>query len=322
MTILPEFHDQLYAAAQRHARRRLPRPQITPPRRLGTLVVTGLSTAVVIAVAVVVLSAHGVVPSSAPASKAPSVASSRTELLETLGALQTLQTAADRRGLPSGFFGIQSGRSAAMLKKNSEYQQFLRDRGYPQVDHPLVRTVSLASGGALTLVPMSFRQTTPHSHGIGRRVTFTLHGPRVEGLALSLRLPGTDLVGTSPSSVHALRARGVNVFTYVHRHNTGVVVVPDGVTKVRLSDFRVTSRVRVDPIVIPAVTASVHDNIALLHVVAPTVMTDGGTPGDGASGMYSTGANVRMTWFGPQGQILKRTTIDNIAFNFIAQARH
>ena len=114
----------------------------------------------------------------------------------------------------------------------------------------------------------------------------------------------------------------MNLFTYVHHQNTGVVVVPDGVTKVRLSDFRVTSRVRVDPVLIPAVTASVHDNIALFHVVAPTVMTHGGLPGDGASGMYSTGADVHMTWFGPQGQVLKQTTIDNIAFNFIAQARH
>jgi hypothetical protein len=100
-----------------------------------------------------------------------------------------------------------------------------------------------------------------------------------------------------------------------------VVIVPDGVTNVSLSDFRVTSRVHVDPTLIPAVTASVHNNIALFHIVAPTVMTHGGLPGEGASGMYSTGADVRMTWLGPRGRILKDTTIDNIAFNFIARAR-
>ena len=96
MTILPEFHDQLYAAAQRQARRRLSRPRIALPR-FGTIVLTGLSTAVVIAVAAVLLSAHGVVPSEAPTSKPPSVAKSRTELLQTLAALRTPQTAGSRR---------------------------------------------------------------------------------------------------------------------------------------------------------------------------------------------------------------------------------
>jgi hypothetical protein len=306
MTILPEFHDQLYAAAQRHARRRLPRPQITPPRALGTVVVTGLSTAVVIAVAAVLLSAHGVGPSRAPTSKTPSVANSRTELLQTLAALRTPQTAASRP-------------IATILMEAPSNQ---RDQGYPRVDGPLVRSVGLASGGAVTLVPTTFRQTTRHYHGLGKRVTSTLHGPRIEGLSVLLRLPATASVESSPVSVGALRAQGVNVFTYVHHQNTGVVVVPDGVTNVRLSAFRVTSRVHVDPALIPAATASVHDNIALFHVVAPTVTTHGGLPGDGASGMYSTGADVRMTWFGPQGQVLKQTSINNIAFNFIAQARH
>ncbi len=306
MTILPEFHDQLYAAAQRHARRRLPRPRIALPGQLGTIVLTGLSTAVVIAVAAVLLSAHGVGPSRVPTSKPPSVANSRTELLHTLAALRTPQTAASRR--------------IATILMQAPSNQI--DQGYPRVDGPLMRSVGLASGGAVTLVPTTFRQTTRHYHGPDKRVTFTLHGRRIEGLAVLLRLPGTAAVEASPSSVDALRARGVNVFTYVHHQNTGVVVVPDGVTTVRLSKFRVTSRVRVDPTSIPAVIASVHDNIALFHVVAPTVTTHGGLPGVGASGMYSTGADVRMTWFGPQGQVLKQTTIDNIAFNFIAQARY
>ena len=70
----------------------------------------------------------------------------------------------------------------------------------------------------------------------------------------------------------------MNVFTYVHHQNTGVVIVPDGVTKVRLSEFRVTSHIHVDPALIPAATASVHNNIALFHIVAPTVSTHGGFP--------------------------------------------
>jgi hypothetical protein len=305
MTILREFHDQLYAAAQCQTRRRLPRPSIPLPRWLGTIVLTGISTAIVVAVAAVLLSAHGVAPSRTPTSRTPGVANSRTELMQTLGALRTPQTAASRR-------------IAAILTKAPRNQ---RDQGYPQIDGPLVRSLRLAPGGAATLVPTTFRQTTPHNHGLGKRITFTLHGPRIEGLSVLLRLPGTASVQASPVTVAALQAHGANVFTYVHHHNTGVVVVPDGVTSVRLSAFHVTSRVHVDPVLIPAVTASVHNNIALFHVVAPTVTTHGGPPGDGASGMYSTGADVRMTWFGPHGQVLKHSTIDNIAFNFIAQAR-
>ena len=55
MTILPEFHDQLQAAAQRQARRRLPRLGVLVPTRLGTVLLVGLSASVAIAVAIVVL---------------------------------------------------------------------------------------------------------------------------------------------------------------------------------------------------------------------------------------------------------------------------
>jgi hypothetical protein len=289
MTILPEFHDQLYAAARRQARRRLPGPGIALPRRLGTIVLIGLSTAVTIAVVVVALTAGRAGPGTAPATKPSSVATSRTELLHTLAALRTPQTAAGRR-MATGLTNAPSNQ---------------RDQGYPQVDGPLVRTVSMASGGALTLVPTTFRQTKRHLHGLDTRVTFTLHGPRIEGLARLAPPPENRRGRGLPVKRGALRAHGVNVFTYVHRQNAGVVVVPDGVTTVRLSEFRVTSRVHVDPISIPAVTASVQDNIAVFDVVAPTVMTHGGPPGDGASGMYSTGAYapydlVRTTRSSPQ----------------------
>jgi hypothetical protein len=319
MTVLPEFHDQLQAAARRQAGRRLPRPGIALRGSLGTIILTTLSAGVVAAVAVVLSTAVRAGPGTTPSAKArSSVASSRAALLQTLAVLRTPQTAADRRSLPSGFLGIQSGRHAGRVVNNSNYQRFLRDRGYPQVDRSLVRVAGVASGGALTFVPMTFRQTTPHRHGIGKLVTFTLHGPRVEGLALSLRLPGTDRVDVSPSTVGALRAEGVNLFTYADHENAGVVVVPDGVTEVRLSRFRVTSRVHVDPTLIPAVTAPVYDNIALFHVAAPTVVTQGGLPGEGGAGMYSTDAHAQMSWVGPQGQVVEHAEID-IAFNFIVR---
>ena len=319
MTALPEFHDQLQAAARRQARRRLPRPGIALRGSLGTIILTTLSAGIAVAVAVVLLTTVRAGPGTTPTGSAlSSVASSRAELLRTVGALRTPQTAADRRSLPSGFLGIQSGPHAGPVVNNSNYQRFLRDRGYPQVDGPLVRTAGLASGGTLTFVPMTFRQTTPHRHGLGKLVTFTLHGPRVEGLALSLHLPGADRVDVSAIDARRVASPGLNLFTYVDRQNTGVVVVPDGVTEVRLSGFRVTSHVHVDPTLIPTVTAPVHDNIALIHVAAPTVTTHGGLPGEGGAGLYSTDAHAHMSWFGPQGQVLKETEID-IAFNFIVR---
>ena len=320
MTVLPEFHDQLQAAARRQARRRLPRPAIAFRGSLGPIALTALSSAVVVVVALVLLTAVRSGPGTTPAGSLPSsVESSRAELLRTIGALRTPPTAADRRSLPSGFLGIASGPHAGRLLNNSNFQRFLRDRGYPQVDASLVRTADLASGGTLTFVPMTFRQTTPHRHGIGKLVTFTLHGPRVEGLALSLHLPGTDRVDVSPATVGALRAHGVNLFTYISHQNVGVVVVPDGVTSVTLSDFRVTSHVHVDPRVIRAVTAPVRENVALFHLGAPTITTHGGLVGEGGPGMYSTDARAHMTWFGRHGQVIRQSEID-IAFNFTVRA--
>ena len=320
MTLLPEFHDQLHVAARRQARRRLRWRIAVPHTRLGTILVPLVSLLVVVTVGGIALTAGRAGPGAAPASRPSSVASSRTELLLTLGVLRTPQSAADRRALRSGgFFGLQTGPIAARLLRNPQYRRMLRDRGYPRIDHPLVRTVRLASGGALTLVPMTFQQTRAHVHGLDRPVTFTLHGPRIEGLALQLRLPGTDLTGVSAASVAVLRAQGINIVTYARGRNVGAIVVPDGVTKVTLSAFRAPRILHLSPFRIHTVTASAHDNVAVFDVDAPRVTAHGRRPSGPQPGMVSADAYTRMTWFGAQGQILNRTTID-IAFNFIVGA--
>ena len=322
MTLLPEFHDQLHVAASRQARRRLRQRIAVPQTRLGTILVPLLSILVAVTVGAIALTAGGAGPGAAPVSRPSSVASSRTELLLTLGALRTPQSAADRRALRSGGFqGLQTGPIAARLMKNPQYRRMLRAQGYPRIDQPLVRTVRLASGGALTLVPMTFQPTTAHIHGLDRPVTFTLHGPRIEGLALELRLPGTGLNAESATSVAVLRAQGVSIVTYDRGRNVGAIVVPDGVTKVTLSAFRAPRILHLTRFRIPTVTASVHDNVAVFHVVAPRVTTHGRGPGDPMPGLVSADAYTRMTWFGAQGQILNRTTID-IPFNFIVRAHH
>ena len=310
MTLLPEFHDQLHVAACRQARRRLRQRIAVPQTRLGTILVPLLSILVVVTVGAIALTAGGAGPGAAPASRPSSVSSSRTELLLTLGALRS-----------GGFQGLQTGPIAARLMKNPQYRRMLRAQGYPRIDQPLVRTVRLASGGALTLVPMTFQQTTAHIHGLDRPVTFTLHGPRIEGLALELRLPGTGLNAESATSVAVLRAQGVSIVTYDRGRNVGAIVVPDGVTKVTLSAFRAPRILHLTRFRIPTVTTSVHDNVVVFHVVAPRVTAHGRRPGDPMPGLVSADAYTRMTWFGAQGQILNRTTID-IPFNFIVRAHH
>ena len=251
MTILPEFHDQLYAAAQRQARRRLPQPGIALPSRLGTFVGTGLSTAVAILVAAVLLNAHA--PLAAPGSKPPSVASSRAELFRHSAALRT-----PRRPRPTAKATVQ----------------FHGDPGYRQVDHPLVRTMALPSGGYADAAPNDV--PADDSAPPRDRQTGHLHGERPARRRARPMAPppGDSLRQASPSSVAALRAHGVNLFTYVHHQNTGVVIVPDGVTKVRLSEFRVTSHVHVDPNLIPAApprsTTTSPSSISSLRRSSPT----------------------------------------------------
>lgn len=319
MTLLEEFHDQLYAAAERQARHRLKRRIVGARQRLGTIVVTGLSVAVAVAVAAVVLTSVKATSSTTTSSRPSAVVRSRRELLQTIGELRTPQTLVDRRSSPPYFFGVPFGPLAKQLLRDPQYRQALRDRGYPEMDRGLVRRVSLGSGAVLTLVPITYRQTTPHSHGLGTRTTFTLHGPRIEGLGLGLAVPGTGLTEASPSTVEALKAHGANVFTYVRDHNLGVIVVPDGVATVTLSHVRVISHVKVPESLIPATTVHVAQNLAVFSLTAPVVMSHGNVPGRGAPGMYSTGAYARMTWRASDGKIINRATI-LIAFNFIARA--
>jgi hypothetical protein len=60
----------------------------------------------------------------------------------------------------------------------------------------------------------------------------------------------------------------------------------------------------------------------VLHFVTPRITARRGRPGDEPQpGLVIGEAYARMTWFGAQGQILNRTTIQ-IPFNSIVRARH
>jgi hypothetical protein len=324
VTILPQLERDLFDAAREH----LPaadaavqgldtsdqRDQHRPsriagrPRRqgLGATVSIALSIAVAVAVAAVALTAlrHGHAPRSP--TTAPSRSTSRRELIQTLGILRTPQTKAERDVVVPYFLG---GIPENLARRHRPLPNGLRQLqarwGYPNVDRTLIRAVDVP-GGKLTIFPLTYQPSTRSPR-------------RTEGLGLQLQVPGSPLEGLTPESVAALRSHGLNLFTYARHRNTGAVVVPDDVAKVTLGPFRVTSRVRVAAALTPTVSSVVHNNVAAFQLNAPTVTSRGGLPGQGAPGMYSTGAHARMTWFGARGNVISRTTIV-IAFNFIVRA--
>jgi hypothetical protein len=321
VTILSQLEKDLLDAASEHlardatARRTRKRGRRTPNRTsawphlrgLGTTLSIALSIAVVMVVAVVALTAlrHGHHPSS-PAG-VPSENTSRQELIQTLAVLRRPQTRAERDidamrllGVPPGLERVAKGHGAV----SSNARQYLARQGYPSVDRLLVRRLKLP-GSTLTIVPITYQPSSRSPK-------------RAEGLTIWLAVPGSPLEGLSPTSVATLRSQGANLFTYARDRNTGVVVVPDGVTKVTLERFRVTSPVIVDPADIPAVSSGVHNNVAAFHVNAPMVTTRGGLPGRGGPGMYSTGAYAHMTWYGAHGNVINRART-LLAFNFIVR---
>lgn len=324
MTILPQLERDLFDAAREHLpaaeaavqgfdtsdqrdRHRPSRIAGRPRRRgLGATVAIALSIAVAVAVAAVALTAlgHGHAP-RAPAT-APSRSTSRSELVQTLGILRTPQTNAEREiALPYPFAGILENRARRHRPLPNGLRPILARWGYPKFDRPLVRALAIL-GGKLTIFPLTYRPSMRSAR-------------RVEGITLQLQIPGSPGEGLSPESIATLRSQGASLFTYAHHRNTGAVVVPDAVAKVTLGPFRVTSRVRVAPALIPTVTSLVYSNVAAFQLNAPTVTSRGGLPGQGAPGMYSTGAYARMSWFGAHGNVIRRTTI-LIAFNFIVRA--
>jgi hypothetical protein len=130
-------------------------------------------------------------------------------------------------------------------------------------------------------------------------------------------VPGSDPTGLTPQPVSALLAHGLNAFTYARHANVGSVVVPNGVAKVTLGPIHLALGNLVAPtaLAMPATTAIVHDNIAAFRRPVPTVSPWPSVP-PGRGGMSSSGAYVRETWLGPDGQVIKHSTV-LIAFNFI-----
>ncbi|MHB1570653.1 MAG: hypothetical protein ACYC0H_15815 [Solirubrobacteraceae bacterium] len=315
MTILPQLEHDLFDAAAR----RLPaEPRPTSRARtsghfrsIGGRIAIVLSVAVVVAVATVALTVipHGSRSTSLPVG-GQSVGSARAELIRALAVLRRPQTPADLNPvLMSPLLGIGNARGTRVPDRR--YIPYARPRsvlaqlGDPKLDRDLARVVNVAAWPAKVLIaPTTFRP----SPGSRRRT---------EGVTLVLGIN----IASSPTSASTVLARGLSLFIYIaNGTNRGVVLVPDGVARVRLTALRpsLPSGQR-PPVNLSAfaaalraihLTAPVFDNIAALELRIGTIP---GTLTSPAHHMSTTieglGASAQATWLGPHGQVIKRTTI-------------
>jgi hypothetical protein len=182
-----------------------------------------------------------------------------------------------------------------------------------KLDKPLIRTVRAGRGYQVAIFPTTTRSTAAVQRGEG--VVITLRGPRIY-LADS---------GPKPTSVQALRAQGLLLSAYVNSGiNRGVILVPDGVSKVTLANFRLLapSAVRLDQL--PQTTSAVSDNVALFQLSGLTEQSLHLNPqrlgryfsqGSGRGcrisfAIYELPATAQMSWLNPAGNTIRRTTTD------------
>ena len=307
MTVLPEFHDQLHAAASRHARRRLPRPGAHVPRWPEGVVFIGLSTVVAIAVAVIVLSAGAGGSAGPVASRPSSIERTRTELLGTFAVLRAPADAASRRAIACAatprqptiqwFRTCRISATFRLFGLAAQSSQMSAQSGYARFDRALIRVVPLPRFDAtVAFIPTTWRPS-PRSHR------------RTEGLVITIAYPrGSTNTGPTPTSVETVRTHGLAVSggnaTPQMRSVYGAVVVPDGVATVTLHPIRLLAPpATVNPRRFGTVTTSVHDNVAGFRFAVPTV-----TDRRAKSSVYAVTLLARAIWSDQHGNVIARTT--------------
>jgi hypothetical protein len=303
-SVLPQLESDLFAAAEA----RLGAPVGDRPRRRLGLRLQALRTAapllagvlVAVAVAVIALSASGQ-RSARPVAPAAASADSLTAIL---GVLRTPSTPADRHPeLPIAVFGASRGTSRNL-------RSFRAGWGDPVLIRSLVRVVPVDGGAAVvTFLPARYRP--PRS-------------PEAVGLDIGLRLRAptgalvTQYSGLTPTGITALRTHGLALFGVAagQSEDRGVLVVPDGVTRVALAHFHSAvsaGDLRRDPALRHVTvlagrfhrrSAAVHDNLASFTFGIPVARGRGFVNGVGP-----LSAAARMTWYSATGAVLRHTTI-------------
>lgn len=286
---------------------RLPTPD-------GVLTTVGVACAIAVAAVALVLVGHARRQSPTTPS-AGNATESRQQLLRTFGVLRMAPTAADRRliacevqplrpisgirqcrGIPPFLFLVP--RIPPHTRASRQFQRRLARMGYPKLDPPLLRVVTIPRLTAtVTIVPTTFRPSLHSSH-------------RSEGLELTLQLPGSGVTGTGPlpTSAAAMKAHGLALSDGQPVNNSveGVILVPDGVAKVTLAPFRLISPpAQIAPTEFGTITAAVHDNVAAYRFRIPN-----GTNRKMWNGIYGVPAEAQATWFDASGNVIRHTTTE------------
>jgi hypothetical protein len=228
-------------------------------------------------------------------------ATSKRELLQTLGILRTGPTAADRAVIACikrsankfGFFKCLRGVPEVIdiiEHPASVASGFLASLRHPILDVALIRILPLRrSGESVRFFPVSWQSARPSA-------------PRTRGVVASLVVHGHEVTEVLPTSVRTLRAHGIPLlpgFLYSGRPklkvHEGTIIVPDGVAKITVDEVSLGGGASVRE----NVTTAVHDNVATVELKMPSFKTGFG---------FGPGSALRMTWFDAHGNVIRHTT--------------
>jgi hypothetical protein len=196
-----------------------------------------------------------------PASRGPGQAArtgpaspGEQELIQSLGVLRRPQTRADLRAMR---LRGQGGALPDMLRVLSR----ACGAGNPSVspwcslelEKPFVRTVRAGGGYEVAIFPTAVERSTSLA-------------PRGEAVMVSLRGPAILFTSSGrPRSTGAFRAAGILLSAYVDSGvNRGVILVPDGVTRVTLGSFHLIDQSTRAPVGTTSLT--VKDNVGLFQL--------------------------------------------------------
>jgi hypothetical protein len=275
-----------------------------------------LGIAVAIGIVVIALAAfkHGHEPAgpAAPGSIAAGTPP-RQELIQTIGALRTPQRKADLNCELQIMYLNACGRHRRPAELGP--QQILAARwGYPALDRPLLRVVTIPAWRATVLIAPTTYRPSAASRRRTEGINLVIQSARTRGTT-GTGTVGMTATGPRPTSVATFLGHGLTVFADGPGDaNRGALLVPDGVAKVTLGSFRLAphSALRgVNPTSLAAATfalhatATVNDNIAAVQLSVPVL-----TSPKAFSGLAGMSATAQATWFNSSGQTVRRTTTE------------
>jgi hypothetical protein len=307
VTILPQLEDDLRRAGRRRdpraadaTRGRTLRPGLLGRVAHHAAALGSLAVVLVIAGAAIVL-LHGPSKSRRADGSSSQPATTRQQLVDTIGLLRRPQKAADlsARYLPP-FVGQRSRLTKNLsARSHRALLDILHREGDPQLQRSLVRVVVLPRLHAtVALTPVTYRPGASSA--------------RIEGVYLNVHTPDTILQGPGPISAAQVLSRGVGMLLNpTQGHILGFFLVPDQVARVSLSAITPTADSGLSPGNRDTVrralagehrTVTVQHNLAAFRLPAPPAVRSA-TAISGALGVQTT---ADETWYSATGSVLAR----------------